>query len=200
MNLIIENKRNIVYIMIFILTSLLLIATYNSGFSLYQMSILVSTIIVNVSIVIILNSISSLIWYKKMLINKYDNKNLLIKFSAFDHSLKKFNIKMKGHVDDYFVTDNRDLVFKASLENGKSIFFITSLFGNSINLSDRFGNNYDYDKIQISPNGSEFKYLYEEIESLRLSIPEFINLNNIEDKVDKWTIDPESFQIKILKS
>lgn len=197
MNLIIENKKIIAYIMIFMLTSLLIVATYNSGFSLYQMFILVSTIIVNVSIVIFLNSLTTFVWYKKMIINKLNGKNLLFNFTAFDHSLKKYNIKIKGHVDDYFVTDNRDLVFKASLENGKNIFFVASLFDNAINLSDRFGSNYDYDKLQISPNGSEFKYLYEEIESLRCSIPDFLKNNN---KIDKWTIDPESFKIRILKS
>lgn len=198
MNLIIENKKGIAYIMIFILTCLLIVATYNSGFSLHQMSILVSTIIVNVSIVIFFSSLSSFIWYKKRIINKFNKKNLLINFTAFDHKLKKFYVNVKGHVQDYFVTDNRDLVFKAKLENGKDLFFVAGLFDSSINLSDRFGNNYDYDKIQISPNGSEYKYLYEEIESLRLSIPELLKIKN--ENADKWTIDPESFHIAILKS
>lgn len=198
MNLIIENKKALAYIMIFILTCLLLVATYNSGFSLYQMGILVSTIIVNVSIVVFFNSISSFIWYKKKIINKFNKKELLFNFNAFDHKLKKFRVNVKGKVQDYFVTGNRDLVFKAKLENGKELFFVAGLFDSYVNLSDRFGNNYDYDKIQVSPNGSEYKYLYEEIESLRLSIPEFLNIKD--EFVDKWSIDPESISISILKS
>lgn len=174
-----------------ILVSLILI--YNSEFSKELFFIILSTVIINIILSFYLFNIPNKVWYKKLIIKKYINKVLNISFKAYNKDLKSYNIDVRAKVDDYKITSDQKIVFKAIFDNGTYFHFTIGLFTKMIHLSDRYGKVYSVEDMVLTSDREEFIKRFEDIQRFK---------NHLSDLVDSsiscnnWTIDPDSFNIK----
>lgn len=139
-------------------------------------------------------TLPSRLWYKRLIIEKFRDKYLNLSFDAYDSELNRHIITANAKSIDYYITDSQDPIFKAIIDDKINFFFKADLFSKSISLCDRFGNIYKYNDIQISRNTEKIRFLYQDIEEFRKRIPDFSKV----EKSNKWTIDPDSFEARVI--
>lgn len=162
--------------------------------SIVEFLILGSMLILTVLLSYFYVTLPSRLWYKRLIIEKFNDKIINLSFNAYDSDLKKHIISTNAKSIDYYITDSQDPIFKAIIDDKINFFFKADLFSKSISLCDRFGNIYKYNDIQISHNTEKLRFLYQDIEEFRKRIPDFSKV----EKSNKWTIDPDSFEAKVI--
>lgn len=166
---------------------------YKSNFDKDLMITIVVTIILNILLSFFLFNLPNRIWYKKLIIKKYLYKVLDISFRAYNKELESYDIDVKAKVDDYKMTSDQKIVFRAIFDNGTYFHFTIGLFAKTIHLSDRYGKVYSVEDMVLTADREEFIKRFEDIQKFK---------NHLSDLVDasiscnNWTIDPDSFNIK----
>lgn len=173
--------------------AILFLFAYNSNFDKDLMIIIAVTIILNIFLSFFLFNLPNKIWYKKLIIKKYLHKVLNISFRAYNKELERYDIDVKAKVNDYKITSDQKIIFRAIFDNGTYFHFTIGLFTKTINLSDRYGKVYSVEDMALTADKEEFIKRFEDIQKFK---------NHLSDLVDasiscnNWTIDPDSFNIK----
>lgn len=173
--------------------AILFLFAYNSNFDKDLMIIIAVTIILNIFLSFFLFNLPNKIWYKKLIIKKYLHKVLNISFRAYNKELERYDIDVKAKVNDYKITSDQKIIFRAIFDNGTYFHFTIGLFTKTINLSDRYGKVYSVEDMALTADREEFIKRFEDIQKFK---------NHLSDLVDasiscnNWTIDPDSFNIK----
>lgn len=173
--------------------AILFLFAYKSNFDKDLMIIIAVTIILNIFLSFFLFNLPNKIWYKKLIIKKYLHKVLNISFRAYNKELERYDIDVKAKVNDYKITSDQKIIFRAIFDNGTYFHFTIGLFTKTINLSDRYGKVYSVEDMALTADREEFIKRFEDIQKFK---------NHLSDLVDasiscnNWTIDPDSFNIK----
>lgn len=173
--------------------AILFLLAYNSNFDKDLMIIIAVTIILNIFLSFFLFNLPNKIWYKKLIIKKYLHKVLNISFRAYNKELERYDIDVKAKVNDYKITSDQKIIFRAIFDNGTYFHFTIGLFTKTINLSDRYGRVYSVEDMALTADREEFIKRFEDIQKFKNRLSDLVDASI---SCNNWTIDPDSFNIK----
>lgn len=173
--------------------AILFLFAYNSNFDKDLMIIIAVTIILNIFLSFFLFNLPNKIWYKKLIIKKYLHKVLNISFRAYNKELERYDIDVKAKVNDYKITSDQKIIFRAIFDNGTYFHFTIGLFTKTINLSDRYGKVYSVEDMTLTADREEFIKRFEDIRKFKNRLSDLVDASI---SCNNWTIDPDSFNIK----
>lgn len=173
--------------------AILFLFAYKSNFDKDLIIIIAVTIILNIFLSFFLFNLPNKIWYKKLIIKKYLHKVLNISFRAYNKELERYDIDVKAKVDDYKITSDQKIIFRAIFDNGTYFHFTIGLFTKTINLSDRYGKVYSVEDMALTADREEFIKRFEDIQKFKNHLSDLVGASI---SCNNWTIDPDSFNIK----
>lgn len=172
--------------------AILFLFAHKSNFD-KNLMIIIAVTIIYIFLSFFLFNLPNKIWYKKLIIKKYLHKVLNISFRAYNKELERYDIDVKAKVNDYKITSDQKIIFRAIFDNGTYFHFTIGLFTKTINLSDRYGKVYSVEDMALTADREEFIKRFEDIQKFKNRLSDLVDASI---SCNNWTIDPDSFNIK----
>lgn len=133
------------------------------------------------------------IWYKRLLIKKYNDTEGTLDIKVYDQGLHKHYKNLPCKVKDYYISNDQCVIFVMTihLDTLYEIYTSINYFTNGVTIVDKYGQDYKCNKIQYSYPDNELLNVYMEDFNKYLS-------TNLEMD-DKLTINPDSLTYNLKK-
>lgn len=103
------------------------------------------------------------IWYKRILIRKFNKTTGTLDMKVYDKYLKKSYITLEAKIDNYLVNNDQAPIFEVILKHGDSSFTLpcsVNVITGGLTIIDIAGKDYKTNKLQIDPINCQYCYTY----------------------------------------